>query len=682
MKLHVCWAVVALLAVSSVVSVSYGEVRITSGRNDGSATAEFLFESVPAPSRSDAAAQARFAVVDGRPDGNGGGVEKLSDGKVPTEEDQPAENFFFRAGTDGGRLRIDLGRAIDVKQVNTYSWHPGSRGPQVYNLYGSDGKADGFDAAPGRGTDPLACGWKLIAKVDTRSEGRVEGGQYGVSIADSDGTLGTYQYLLLDVFRTETADPFGNTFYSEIDVVDPTSPVIAARSAIEPAGDVRREVVDIEGGKYQITIDTTEAPDLTKWAHDELTPVVKRWYPRLVAMLPSDGYAAPTRVSITFSADMQGVAATGGTRVRCAARWFRGQLQGEAKGAIVHELVHVVQNYGLARRNNPNATRTPGWLVEGICDYIRWFLYEPHAHGAEISARNLERARYDGSYRITANFLHWVSETHDKDIVRKLNAAAREGRYAEDLWVEYTGKSVQELGSEWKAALGEKFAGEAAAPRPNTLTDEEKAAGWKLLFNGENLDGWRNFKSQGIRPGWQVRDGALVCADPRNAGDLCTDEKFDWFELTLEYDISPAGNSGIMYHVTDEGSAAWATGPEFQLEDNREAADPVRCGWLYGLYQPPADPDTGRPLDATKQPGQWNHIRLLVTPERCVHEINGVIYFEYVLGSEDFKDRVAKSKFGRTPLFAKSNAGYVALQGDHGQVVFRNIKIRPIEAGG
>ncbi|MDI6447985.1 family 16 glycoside hydrolase [Anaerobaca lacustris] len=678
MKSHVCWAVVALLAVLSVVSVSYAEVRITSARNDGSAAAEFLFENVPSPSRSDAAAQARFTVVDGRPDGNGGGVEKLSDGKVPTEEDQPAENFFFRAGTDGGRLLIDLGQAIEIQQVNTYSWHPGSRGPQVYDLYGSDGKADGFDSQPRKGTDPQTCGWKLIAKVDTRPEEGTGGGQYGVSVADSDGPLGAYRYLLLDVFRTEATDAFGNTFYSEIDVVDPTSPVVAAKPAVEPAGEVRREVVEIEGGKYQITIDTTEAPDLTQWAHDELAPVVKQWYPRIVAMLPSDGYEAPTRASITFSADMQGVAATSGTRVRCAARWFRGQLQNEAKGAIVHELVHVVQNYGRSRRNNPDATRTPGWLVEGICDYIRWFLYEPHSHGAEITSRNIDRARYDGSYRITGNFLNWLTETYDKDIVRKLNAAAREGRYSEDLWTEYTGKTVQELGDEWKAVMEARVAAEAAGPKPNTLSDQEKADGWKLLFNGENLDGWHNFKRKDIRPGWEVRNGVLVCADPHNAGDLCTDETYGWFELTLDYDISPGGNSGIMYHITDKGNAAWATGPEFQLEDNKQASDPVRCGWLYALYQPPIDPATGKPLDATKPVGQWNRIRLLITPERCVHEINGVQYFEYVLGSDDFNARVARSKFGRMPLFAKSNTGYIALQGDHGQVVFRNIKIRPI----
>lgn len=212
----------------------------------------------------------------------------------------------------------------------------------------------------------------------------------------------------------------------------------------------------------------------------------------------------------------------------------------------------------------------------------------------------------------------------------------------------------------------------------NTLTPEEEAAGWKLLFNGKDLDGWHNFKRKTIRPGWQVKDGTLACVDPKNAGDLCTDGQFDWFELNIEYNISEAGNSGIMYHVTDEGRAAWATGPEFQLEDNVKARDKVRCGWLYALYKPPIDPKTGKTLDATKPVGQWNKIRLIISPDRCEHIINGVSYFTYVLGSEDFNRRVKNSKFGRMPLFAKSDIGYITLQGDHGQVSFRNIKIRPI----
>jgi len=157
----------------------------------------------------------------------------------------------------------------------------------------------------------------------------------------------------------------------------------------------------------------------------------------------------------------------------------------------------------------------------------------------------------------------------------------------------------------------------ADSPKPNTLTDEEKAAGWQLLFNGKDLTGWHNFKSEGVRPGWQIQDGVLVCADARNAGDIVTTGKYDWFDLQFDYNISEAGNSGLMFHVTDAGATTWATGPEFQLEDNKEAADPIRCGWLYALYQPPVDPKTDKPLDATKPVGEWNHVRLVLTPRNA-----------------------------------------------------------------
>jgi hypothetical protein len=212
--------------------------------------------------------------------------------------------------------------------------------------------------------------------------------------------------------------------------------------------------------------------------------------------------------------------------------------------------------------------------------------------------------------------------------------------------------------------------------KSNLLTKAEAAAGWKLLFDGETLTGWHNFKTNTVREGWQIKDGVLVCADPHNAGDLVTTEQFGAFELELDYNISEGGNSGIIFHVTDEAKTVWATGPEFQLEDNAKAADKQRCGWLYALYQPPTDPKTGLPLDATKPAGEWNHVRLVVTPEKCFHEINGVRYFEYVIGSEDFNERVAKTKFAKMPLFAKSPVGYLALQGDHGSVSFRNIKVR------
>ncbi|SPE57213.1 conserved exported hypothetical protein [Verrucomicrobia bacterium] len=672
------------------------EIKIVVEHNDNEhAAAGFKFSTVPAPAKDHAAMKAKFVIVDGVRDDNAAGLEALHDGKLPSEEDDPEANFFFTEGTDGGRILIDLGDPRDLKQVNSYSWHPNTRGPQVYKLYASDGKPDGFNAQPRKATDPVTCGWKLLGQVDTRPKEGQGGGQYGVSISESDGTLGKFRYLLFDISRTETADDLGNTFYSEIDVIDANAaPTAAGAPASGPAFSIRSP-----DGKYALTIDTSGAPDLTEWAEHTLAPVLAEWYAKLVAMLPSDGYEAPSQVSFILKPG-RGVAGTSGNQITANANWLKGQLGGQAIGSLIHEEVHVVQNYGDRHHN-------PGWLVEGIADYIRWYKYEPQSHGAEITKRGLARARYNASYRVTANFLNWVTEKYDQNIVREVNAALRRGEYEEALWKQHTGHTVQELGDEWKAglekALGDtsstagtpvapstapvrvekESGGDSAAAQEgniNTLTEQEKAAGWKLLFNGKDFTGWHNFRRPDVRPGWEVKDGALVCADPHDAGDIVTSDQFDWFELQLDYNISVAGNSGIMYHVTDAGRAVWATGPEFQLEDNKEAADPVRCGWLYALYQPPDDPKTGKPLDATKPVGEWNHVRLLISPEKCEHDINGVKYFEYVLGSEDFKARVARSKFATMPGFAKSNSGYIALQGDHGSVSFRNIKIRPIAA--
>jgi hypothetical protein len=678
MNPHKSFLAPALLFASALLCRAELKTTVNYNPNE-SASSAFKFKDVPSPSKTDAAKDAKFLIVDGERDENGGDVDKLNDGKTPTEEDEPAENFFFNAGTPGGRLMADLGKITEVRQVNTYSWHPNTRGPQVYKLYASDGSVADFNPRP-KGIDPLKSGWKLLANIDTRPKEGAGGGQYAVSISDSAGAIGKFRYLLFDMSKTESDDPFGNTFYSEIDVIGDT------KSSASVDGLPEQEVVDADGGKYQITIDTSDTPELREWAHQQIAPMAKEWYPKIIQMLPSEGYEPPKSFSITFIEDMRGVANTGGTRIRCAAPWFKNNLKGEAVGAVFHEIVHVVQQYGRARRENPSARRAPGWLTEGIPDYLRWYKFEPESRGADITKRNFSRARYDGSYRPSANFLNWATEKYNKDLAMLLNAAIRTGKYEEALWTQLTGHTVQDLGAAWKAELQQKLGIEVAATNDdsnansglNTLSADEKAAGWKLLFNGKDFSGWHNFKREDIRPGWQVKDGALVCADPHNAGDIVTSESFGWFELQLDYNISEAGNSGIMFHVTDEGGSAWQTGPEFQLEDNAKAADPQRCGWLYALYQPPVDPKTDKPLDATKPAGEWNHIRLVISPEKCIHEINGVKYFEYVLGSDDFKERVAKSKFGKMPRFAKSGAGFIALQGDHGQVSFRNIKIRTL----
>lgn len=427
---------------------SHAEVRVMSERNvNEEASSNFTFRNVPPPARDDAASSAEFSIVDGRRDPNGGDAAKLNDGHVPTKADEPRESFFFGAGTSGGRLLVDLGKTTDIRQVNTYSWHPQERGPQVYKLFASDGTLGTFNPQPTTGTDPATCGWTLVTTVDTRPQAGPGGGQYGVSISDPAGSLGEYRYFLFDIARTDASGPFNNTFYSEIDIVDPKTLSIAT-TVVPRTG---QKIFEIEESGCRITVDTSETPDLTEWVHNELMPVVLQWYPKIVAMLPSEGFVAPQRLTIVFSRDMQGVAATGGTRVSCAANWFRRNLQGEAKGAVVHELVHVVQQYGRVR--GPGGTRPPGWLVEGIADYVRWFLYESETHGADISRRAATRVSYDDSYRVSANFLNWVVEQHGPEIVRHVNAAAREGRYREELWKEHTGRTLPDLRAAWQESL-------------------------------------------------------------------------------------------------------------------------------------------------------------------------------------------------------------------------------------
>ena len=210
----------AIFALFSLMLVAHAQVKVTVDHNpNATANGSFKFKNVPSPAKSDLATTAKLLLVDGELDPAGADLNALVDGALPTDEDQPGSNLFFNAGSSGGRFRMDLGSAFDIAQVNTYSWHPNTRGPQLYKLYASDGADPKFNPTPKRGTDPATCGWKLIATVSTIPEQGDEGGQYGVSIADPTGSLGKYRYLLFDCYVTETADDWGNTFYSEVDIV-------------------------------------------------------------------------------------------------------------------------------------------------------------------------------------------------------------------------------------------------------------------------------------------------------------------------------------------------------------------------------------------------------------------------------------------------------------------------------
>jgi len=225
----------------------------------------------------------------------------------------------------------------------------------------------------------------------------------------------------------------------------------------------------------------------------------------------------------------------------------------------------------------------------------------------------------------------------------------------------------------------------AAAPddKPNnSLTEKEKVAGWKLLFDGKTTDGWRGYKKDSMPPGWKVIDGALVRvsggAGGKGAGggdDIITVEQFDNFELQLEWKIvDRAGNSGLVLRASEDAVTSWHTGPEMQILDN--AAYPGRdvrqlAGACYDLYAP--SKDVSRPR------GEWNAVRVVADGRRIEHWLNGVKLLEYELGSDDWQARVAKSKFKDMKHFLElPTKGHICLQDHTARIEYRNIKIRPL----
>jgi hypothetical protein len=204
----------------------------------------------------------------------------------------------------------------------------------------------------------------------------------------------------------------------------------------------------------------------------------------------------------------------------------------------------------------------------------------------------------------------------------------------------------------------------------NTLSPSERAAGWRLLFDGRTTAGWGGFARDSMPSGWHVVDGALTRV--AQAGDIVTRDQFENFELTLEWNVAVGGNSGIFYHVADSGSAVYETGPEMQVLDDARHADGksplTSAGSAFGLYPVPRG--------VVKPAGEWNQVRIVVRGPHVEHWLNGRQVVDYELWSADWKARVAASKFKQWGGYGLSRRGRIALQ-DHGdRVAFRDIKIR------
>jgi hypothetical protein len=226
------------------------------------------------------------------------------------------------------------------------------------------------------------------------------------------------------------------------------------------------------------------------------------------------------------------------------------------------------------------------------------------------------------------------------------------------------------------ASLGMGCAGSQPAAVPtaamatNTLSPAEQRAGWRLLFDGRTTQGWRGYMMDSMPSGWQVVDGVLSRVS--RAGDIVYQEKFKNFELSVDWKIAPTGNSGIFYRAIEGPDPIYYSGPEMQvLDDNGHAdgkAELTSAGSVYGLY--PA------PRGIVKPVGEWNTARILVNGNHVEHWLNGQRIAAYELGSADWAQRVAASKFRQWPEYGKATEGYIGLQ-EHGNWIgFRNIKLR------
>ncbi len=214
-------------------------------------------------------------------------------------------------------------------------------------------------------------------------------------------------------------------------------------------------IEEIDPDRLTVTIDVSDAPESAEWSQ-RAKLLVEKWHPLLAAFLAGPDFRPPTHVKLVFKKEMRAPAYASRDVITISAAWIKAHPEDD--GMVVHELTHVIQAY----RHG-----APGWLVEGIADYTRFFLFEPRT----LIRVDPERAGYKDGYRTSAKFLAWVASTYDKQLIPKLNKELRSGEYRDDFFRSSTGKDLNALWSEFTKTLPRSRASRkkaAESPRPGS----------------------------------------------------------------------------------------------------------------------------------------------------------------------------------------------------------------------